>query len=90
MSGPKVVRIVTREEIITICQDHLARVEVALQRWEGVGRRNQLIDDEDVTRARKRQDELRALLTADRFTELQKQVPDEIAYLQSDTQRRLS
>ena len=90
MSGPKVVRIVTREEIIAICQDHLAQLEVALQRWERVGRRNQLIDDEDVTRARKRQGELRALLAADRFTELQKQVPDEIAYLQSDTQRRLS
>ena len=90
MSGPKVVRIVTREEIIAICQDHLAQVEVALQRWERVGQRNQLLDDEDVARARKRQAELRALLAADRFTELQKQVPDEIAYLQSDTQRRLS
>jgi hypothetical protein len=90
MSGPKVVRIVTREEIIAICEDHLAQVEVALQRWERVGRRNQVLDDEDVRRARKRQGELRALLAADRFTELQKQVPDEIAYLQSDTQRRLS
>ena len=90
MSGPKVVRIVTREEIIALCQDHLAQVEVALQRWERVGRRNKLIDDVDVTRARKRQDELRALLAADRFTELQKQVPDEIAYLQADAQRRLS
>jgi hypothetical protein len=90
MSGPKVVRIVTREEIIAICKDHLAQLEVALQRWERVGRRNQLLNDEDVKRARKRQAELRALLATDRFTELQKQVPDEIAYLQSDTQRRLS
>ena len=31
MSGPKVVRIVTREEIIAICKDHLAQLEVALQ-----------------------------------------------------------
>ena len=90
MSGPKVVRIVTREEIIAICQDHLAQVEVALQRWERFGQRNQLLDGEDSKRARKRQAELRALLVADRFTELQKQVPDEIAYLQSDSQRRLS
>ena len=48
------------------------------------------MSDEDVKRARKRHAKLRALLAADRFTELQKQVPDEIAYLQSDTQRRLS
>jgi hypothetical protein len=51
---------------------------------------NQLLGDEDVERVRKRQAELRALLAADRFTELQKQVPNEIAYLQADTERRLS
>jgi hypothetical protein len=90
MSGPKVVRIVTREEIIAICQDHLAQLEAALQRWERVGRRNRLLGDADVESARKRQTELRALLAADRFTELQKQVPVEISYLQADTERRLS
>jgi hypothetical protein len=90
MSGPKVVRIVTREEIIAICQDHLAQLEAALQRWERVGRRNRLLGDADVESARKRQAELRALLAADRFTELQKQVPVEISYLQADTERRLS
>jgi hypothetical protein len=90
MSGPKVVRIVTRDEIIAICQDHLLQLEAALQRWQRIGQRNQLLGDEDVKSAHKRQAELRALLTADGFAELQKQVPEEIAYLQADTERRLS
>ncbi|MGE8334829.1 hypothetical protein, partial [Pseudomonas laurylsulfatiphila] len=34
MSGPKVVRIVTREEILAICDGHLQRLELALARWQ--------------------------------------------------------
>jgi hypothetical protein len=90
MSGPKVVRIVTREEIIAICKDHLAQLEASLQQWERIGRRNEVVGDKEVERARTRHAKLRALLAADRFTELQKQVPEEIAYLQSDTERRLA
>lgn len=90
MSGPKVVRIVTREEVIAICKDHLAQLEVALRRWEIVGRRNELLSEGEIEGARKRHAALRELLAGDNFTDLQKQVPDEIAYLQADTERRLS
>jgi hypothetical protein len=40
MSGPKVVRIVTREEILGICHGQLARVDAALAEWTRKGRRN--------------------------------------------------
>src|SRR5215831_20123687 len=90
MSGPKVVRIVTREELIANCEKHLARLEAALQRWEKVGRRNGLLSDEEIKRAHKRSAELRSLLAADQFTKLQKQVPDEIAHFKADMERRLS
>jgi len=90
MSGPKVVRIVTREEIIAICKDHLAQLEASLQQWERIGRRNEVVSDKEVERARTRHAKLRALLAADRFTELQKQVPAEIAYLKGDNERRLA
>ena len=33
MSGPKVVRIVTREEILALCEGQLARVDAALADW---------------------------------------------------------
>ena len=34
MSGPKVVRIVTREEAIATCERDLQRLDKALARWE--------------------------------------------------------
>jgi hypothetical protein len=90
MSGPKVVRIVTREELIANCEKHLARLEAALQRWEKVGRRNGLLSDEEIKRAHKRSAELRSLLAVDQFTKLQQHVPDEIAHFKADMERRLS
>jgi hypothetical protein len=89
MSGPKVVRIVTREEIIAICKDLLAQLDVEVRRWEKVGYRNELLEDGEIAATRKRQAEIQSLLAADRFVDLQKQVPDEIAYLQSDMTKRL-
>lgn len=90
MSGPKVVRIVTREEIIATCKDILAQLEVEIRRWEKIGTRNELLSDDEIGATRKRYAALTALLAADRFIDLQKQVPDEIAYLQADSTRRLS
>ncbi|GGB39707.1 hypothetical protein GCM10011380_31540 [Sphingomonas metalli] len=90
MSGPKVVRIVTREEILEICQGHLARVDAALAEWVRVGRRNDCIDEEAVTTANRRRDALAALIRADRFMDLQKQAPVEEEFLRADMQRRLA
>lgn len=90
MSGPKVVRIVTREEIIATCKDILAQLELEIRRWEKIGTRNELLSDDEIDATRKRQAALTALLVADRFMDIQKQVPDEIAYLQADATRRLS
>ncbi|AXB75513.1 hypothetical protein [Novosphingobium sp. P6W] len=90
MSGPKVVRIVTREEIIELCRGHLARVDAALEEWIRVGRRNECLDEDAIAAATRRRDALAALIAADRFQNLQKQAPDEIAYLQQNMQTRLA
>ncbi|WP_338503691.1 hypothetical protein V6R86_08455 [Sphingomonas kaistensis] len=89
MSGPKVVRIVTREEIMEICHGHLARVDAALAEWIRIGRRNDCIEEEAVTAAQRRRDALAAMIAADRFMELQKQAPVEEEFLRADMQRRL-
>ena len=89
MSGPKVVRIVTREEIIAICKDMLAQLALEIQRWERIGERNDVLTDQETAATRKRQADLGALLAADRFPDLQKQVPDEIAYLRANMAERL-
>ena len=89
MSGPKVISIVTREEIIAICERHLARLDVAIAEWMHSGTRNGTITDEDIAAVNARRESLKHLLSNDRFVELQKQVPAEISFLQADAQRRL-
>lgn len=90
MSGPKVVRIVTREEILEICQGQLARVDAALAEWMRIGRRNDCIDEEALATANRRRDALAALIASDRFMDLQKQAPVEEDFLRADMQRRLA
>lgn len=90
MSGPKVVRIVTREEILEICRGHLARVDAALDEWRRIGLRNDCVKDEAINAAQRRRDALVALMTEDRFADLQKQAPIEAEFLRNDLQQRLA
>ncbi|MEO0625057.1 MAG: hypothetical protein AAFU49_08080 [Pseudomonadota bacterium] len=88
MSGPKVVRIVTREEILAICNGLLGHLDSALARWE---RDVALVADVpagEIKRFRARRDRIRALLDADRFAELQKAVPAEMTFLAADLEDR--
>src|SRR5690348_6498056 len=89
MSGPKAFRIVTRAEIIAICRRDLARLDAAIESWTSAGRRNETIEQKDIDKVIARRDELRRLLNADRFIELQKQVAAEVAFLQADSERRV-
>jgi hypothetical protein len=88
MSGPKAFRIVTRAEIMTICRRSLARLDAAIEDWISRGQRNGTVDKADVDKVIARRDALRGLLSADKFVELQKQIPAEISYLQADAERR--
>src|ERR1700755_2492144 len=88
MSGPKAFRIVTRAEIISICRRNLARLDAAIEIWTSTCKRNGTIDQSDIDRVIARRDEIRRMLDADRFTDLQKHVASEISYLNADTERR--
>ena len=90
MSGPKVVRIVTREEILEICRGQLARVDAAIDEWLRVGKRNNCLEDEALTAVQRRREHLAALIASDRFVDLQKQAPVEEAFIRDDLRRRLS
>lgn len=89
MSGPKVVHIVTREEILEICRGYLARVDAALEEWTRIGRHNNCVDKEAIDAATRRRSVLTALIATDRFMDLQKQAPMEEAFLRDDLQHRL-
>ena len=88
MSGPKAFRIVTRAEIISISRRNLARLDAAIEFWTSTCKRNGTIDQSDIDRVIARRDEIRRMLDADRFTDLQKQVIAEISYLNVDAERR--
>lgn len=89
MSGPKVVRIVTREEVVALCEQHLARLDAAIARWTKTGQQNDAIVEQDIAQVHERRDGLRHLLATDAFSDLQKAVPEEIAYLEADTRQRI-
>lgn len=89
MSGPKVVRIVTVEEVHQICRGHLARLDAAVARWEKTCRRNDAVTESDVKAIRERVAEIAALMTKERYLDLQKRVPEEIQWLETDAERRL-
>ncbi|MCU7646301.1 hypothetical protein [Pseudomonas piscis] len=88
MSGPKVVRIVTREEIIALCEGHLQRLEQAMARWEAQAARLGELTEEQRNATRARAERLRALLGQEQFAQLQKAVPIEIEYLRRDQTER--
>ncbi|MBT2339952.1 MULTISPECIES: hypothetical protein [Pseudomonas] len=88
MSGPKVVRIVTREEIISICEGHLQRLERAVERWQTQATRLGELSEQERAAALARHARLRALLAEDRLAELQKAVPVEIEHLRRDLEDR--
>ncbi|ROL67034.1 hypothetical protein BLX41_24715 [Pseudomonas protegens] len=88
MSGPKVVRIVTREEILEICAGHLRRLEQAIARWEEQAQRLGQLTEQERAATHERFKQLHQLIEADRLLDLQKQVPIEIQYLKDDLQQR--
>lgn len=88
MSGPKVVRIVTREEIIALCEGHLQRLAQAMARWEAQAARLGELNEEQRNATRARAERLRALLGQEQFAQLQKAVPIEIEYLRRDQTER--
>ena len=88
MSGPKVVRIVTREERVAMCAALLRRLDHASAVWMREGEKAGDLSDADIAAAVARREKFSALLAADGFAELQKSIPDEIAFLAADLQRR--
>lgn len=89
MSGPKVVRIVTREENEAICRGMLARIDAALEEWAETGRRNNYLDTATIEAARRRRVALAALAARGLFAEMQAQAPAEESFLRSDLRFRL-
>lgn len=87
MSGPKVVRVVTREELVAAGESLLRRLDAALSEWNrasastGAGPADQKLSKD-------RRDALEQMLRADRFGEFGVGAVAEIDFLDADAARR--
>lgn len=90
MSGPKVVRIVTREENEAVCRGLLARIDAGLEQWTRTGRLHNCIDEAAIEASQRRRDGLSALVSQGRFADMQVQAPAEEAFLRADMTTRLA
>lgn len=88
MSGPKVVRVITREELQAAGEALLARLDAAFGDWE---RRTAPVGLSDIDRqaSKDRRDALERLLREDKFGEFSNAAVDEISFLEVDAENRI-
>ncbi|MDC7718631.1 hypothetical protein PQU95_15595 [Vogesella sp. DC21W] len=89
MSGPKVVRIVTREERIAIGQRQLAELDRCIEAWQRAVAMAGVEVDATIAKTTAHRTKFQMLLADDKFIELGQQVASEVAYLKSETERLL-
>lgn len=87
MSGPKVVRVVTREELVAAGEALLSRLDAALGQWQRDC--SSELSAADIQNTKERRDALVAMLRSDKFTEFARAAADEIGFLEADAQRRV-
>lgn len=88
MSGPKVVRIVTREEAVAICEQRLREAEHALAAWQTSVAALGQADAASAAATQSRLEQLRELLVQERFLDLQDAVKYELGFLKADLAER--
>src|SRR5438270_793676 len=75
MSGPKVIVIVTREEIEAICRAHIAQVDAAMAHVIAALKKHGMATEDKLAGLGKQRALLMQSFAADRFMEVQKQAP---------------
>jgi hypothetical protein len=92
MSGPKVYRIATVEEVLDYCRGLLAQLDAAIASWRAKVGRLGLAGEAEVAAMLRRRDAIRALATVqgEAYLVLYKQVPSEIAFLAEDIDKRIA
>ena len=88
MSGPKVVRVVTREERVRQCLVVLARLDQAIDFWQDGCQRMGHLSRADQDKVIARRNELEVLFRKDQFDAFTRAANAEVAYLESDLLRR--
>ncbi|MFI5344122.1 MAG: hypothetical protein ACHQUC_07875 [Chlamydiales bacterium] len=87
MSGPKVVRIVTKQEIMVICRGRIDAVQDAIAQWRKYASNHDALTSEEEKAVEKRLLSIVKMFEREQFLDVQKQCTAEIAVLQGDMGR---
>jgi len=87
MSGPKVVRIVTKQEVISICHGRIDAVQDAIEQWRRYASGHDALTQEEEKAVERRLLAIIKMFEREQFLDVQKQCTIEIAALQIDMNR---
>ncbi|MGZ3458626.1 MAG: hypothetical protein ACXU86_08985, partial [Archangium sp.] len=87
MSGPKVVRVVTREELEAAARQQVQRVDAALQELRRCAQRHGVLDEALAARLDVRRERIAQLFREGRWAALQQEGPAEVNFLRAEQER---
>lgn len=87
MSGPKVVRIVTKQEIMAICRGRMDAVQDAIAQWRKYASKHDALTSEEEKAVENKLLSIVKMFEREQFLDVQKQCTAEIAALQADMSR---
>lgn len=87
MSGPKVVRIVTKQEVMAICRGRMDAVQDAIAQWRKYASNHDALTSEEEKAVEKRLLSIVKMFEREQFLDVQKQCTAEIATLQAAMSR---
>jgi hypothetical protein len=90
MSGPKVIDVVTRQQVIDICKAAIAEVNHALAEWQRIMDRNMILAPAELKRLTMARDALQSMLARDQFLDIQKAAPEVTAAIERSVQEQLA
>lgn len=87
MSGPKVVKVITKKEIMTACRSRIAIVKDMIEQWRKYASQHDALTIEEEKDVDQRFLSIVTMFEREQFTDVQKQCTAEINALQSDMNR---
>ena len=87
MSGPKVVRVVTKQEIMANCRDRIEAVQDTIEQWRRIASKHDVLSAEDEKNVEKKLYAIIKLFEREQFRDVEKNCADEIKALRSDMGR---
>ena len=87
MSGPKVVRVVPKQEIMANCRDRIESVQDTIEQWRRIASKHDVLSAEDEENVEKKLQAIIKLFEREQFRDVEKNCADEIKALRSDMGR---